>query len=338
LQPLVILTNIKDENKILKNDETHVRVKSFIESAKTQMQLFFVQGKDSTVIKDTMVDLEYNRLYDFNFSLNSFYKNLKSEPFVAVKIKTNNYSGAYSSDLHTIEYEHIPYIHYSATDKLRIINDEVRTAGKKIGYIIGAGDKVPQALQQMGYDVKFLNEADVTSSYLKQFDAIVTGVRAYNVHEWLSGKYDVLMNYINSGGNLIVQYNTNNQSGSVKGNIGPYNFTIGRTRVTEESANVDFLLPDNAALNYPNKIIKADFNNWIQERSTYQAEQLDTHFSALLGMHDINEPESNGSLVIAKYGIGNFVYASIVFFRELPAGVSGAYKLMANLIALPKNK
>lgn len=338
LQPLVILTNIKHENNIMKNDETHVQVKSFIESPKTQMQLFFVQDKDSTIIKDTMVNLEYNRLYDFNFPLHSFYKNSTNEPFVAVNIKTNNYSGVYSSDLHTIEYEHIPYIHYSATDKIHVINDEVEMAGKKIGYIIGAGDKVPQALQQMGYDVTFLNEADVTGSELKQFDAIITGVRAYNVHEWLSGKYDVLMNYINSGGNLIVQYNTNNQVGAVKANIGPYNFTIGRTRVTEENANVDFLLPDNSALNYPNKITKADFNNWIQERSTYQADQLDTYFSAVLGMHDINEPESNGSLVIAKYGKGNFVYASLVFFRQLPAGVAGAYKLMANLIALPKNK
>ena len=187
-------------------------------------------------------------------------------------------------------------------------------------------------------NVKILNEADITNSNLKQFDAIITGVRAYNVHEWLSEKYDVLMNYISNGGNMIVQYNTNNQVGSVKANIGPYNFTISRTRVTEENANVDFLLPDHPALNYPNKITKADFNNWIQERSTYQAEQMDSHFAALLGMHDVNEPQSNGSLVIAKYGKGNFVYASLVFFREMPAGVTGAYRLMANLIALPKNK
>jgi len=219
-----------------------------------------------------------------------------------------------------------------------VISDEVKTVGKKIGYIVGAGDKVPQSLQQMGYEVKFLNEADVTNSNLKQFDAIITGVRAYNVHEWLSEKYDVLMNYIKNGGNLIVQYNTNNQIGSIKADIGPYNFTISRTRVTEENANVDFLLPNHSALNYPNRITKADFDNWIQERSTYQAEQMDSHFEALLGMHDVNEPESNGSLVIAKYGKGNFVYASLVFFRQMPAGNSGAYRLMANLIALPKNK
>lgn len=338
LQPSVILTNIKNENAIIKNDEAHIQVKSFIESPKTQMQLFFVQGNDSTIIKDTTVDLEYNSVFDFNFSLDKFYKKDKADPVVAVKIKADDYTNAYSGDLHTIEYEHIPFIHYTSTDEIKVISDEVKTVGKKIGYIVGAGDKVPQSLMQMGYDVKILNEADVTNANLKQFDAVITGVRAYNVHEWLSEKYDVLMNYIKDGGNLIVQYNTNNQIGNVKANIGPYNFTISRTRVTEENANVDFLLPNHSALNYPNKITKADFDNWIQERSTYQAEQMDSHFEALLGMHDVNEPESNGSLVIAKYGKGNFVYASLVFFRQLPAGVAGAYKLMANLIALPKNK
>jgi LmbE family N-acetylglucosaminyl deacetylase len=336
LQPSVILTNIKNQNAV-KNDEAHVQVKSFIESPKTQMQLFFVQGNDSTLIKDTTANLQYNALYDFNFSLSKFYKKGRGNPVVAVKVKANDYTNAYSGDLHTIKYEHIPFIHYTATDEIKVIDNEVKTVGRRIGYITGAGDKVPQALQQMGYDVKILNENDITSANLKQFDAIITGVRAYNVHEWLTEKYDVLMKYIKNGGNLIVQYNTNNQIGSVKADIGPYNFTISRTRVTEENANVDFLLPNHPALNYPNKITKADFDNWIQERSTYQAEQMDSHFEALLSMHDVNEPESNGSLVIAKYGKGNFVYASLVFFRELPAGVSGAYKLMANLIALPKN-
>jgi LmbE family N-acetylglucosaminyl deacetylase len=338
LQPAVILTNIKNENAVIKNDEAHVQVKCFIESPKTQMQLFFVQGSDSTLIKDTTADLEYNRLFDFNFSLGKFYKKDEPSPVVAVKIKADDYTKGYSGDLHTIEYDHIPFIHYTSTDEIKVINDEVKTVGKKIGYITGAGDKVPQSLLQMGYDVKILNAADITSTNLKQFDAIITGVRAYNVHEWLSEKYDVLMNYISNGGNMIVQYNTNNQIGSVKANIGPYNFTISRTRVTEENANVDFLLPEHPALNYPNKIIKADFDNWIQERSTYQAEKLDSHFDALLSMHDVNEQQSNGSLVIAKYGKGNFVYASLVFFRELPAGVPGAYRLMANLIALQKNK
>jgi LmbE family N-acetylglucosaminyl deacetylase len=338
VQPSVVLTNIKQNDQAIKIDEVHMQMKSFVESKQTTLKFFFVQDNDSSFIKDTTVDLEYNQVYDFSFPLSKYYKTTKGQPSVAVEVNINNKAEAYTGDLHSIQYDHIPYIHYYATDKIHVVNAEVKTVGKHIGYIAGAGDKLPESLQQMGYDVKFLNEKDITSSNLKQFDAIITGVRAYNVHEWLNEKYNVLMNYIKDGGNLIVQYNTNNQIGSVKGNIGPYNFNISRTRVTEENADVHILLPDNPALNYPNKITDADFKNWIQERSTYHAEQFDSHFEAPLGMHDVNENESNGALIIAPYGKGNFVYAGIVFFRELPAGVDGAFRLMANLIALPQHK
>lgn len=338
VQPAVVLTNIKQNNQKIKIDEVHAQVKSYVETKQTKLKLYFVQDKDSAFIKDTTVDLEYNQVYDFSFPLSKYYKANKSEPSVAVEVSINNKPESYTGDLHSIQYDHIPYIHYYATDKVHVVNEEVKTIGKHIGYITGAGDKLPQSLEQMGYDVKFLNEKDITPANLKQFDAIITGVRAYNVHDWLNEKYWVLMNYIQNGGNLIVQYNTNNQIGSVKTNIGPYNFNISRTRVTEENAEVHILLPNNPALNYPNKITDADFKNWIQERSTYHADQLDSNYQALLGMHDVNEKESNGALIVAKYGKGNFVYAGIVFFRQLPAGVGGAYRLMANLIALPKEK
>ena len=337
LQPGIILANIKQNNQSIHDDEVTVNVKSFVESPQSKLKLFFVQGNDSTFIKDTTVNLIYNQTYDFNFPLSKYYNKSKGEPSISVEVNIKNKAENYSGDFHSIQYDHIPFIHYYATDKVHVINDELKTQGKLIGYINGAGDKVVQDLLQMGYTVKILDEKDVTYTNLKQFDAIITGVRAYNIHDWLTEKYSVLMDYINNGGNLIVQYNTNNQIGTVKAAIGPYDFTIGRTRVTEENAVVKILLPNDSALNSPNKISDADFKNWIQERSTYQAENFDIHFRALFSMHDVNEPESNGSLVIAKYGKGNFVYASLVFFRQLPAGVPGAYKLMANLIALPKN-
>jgi hypothetical protein len=338
VRPSVVLTNIKQNNVVFKNDNVYAQVKSYVEAPHSKLKLFFVQDNDSVFIKDTTVDLEYNQTYDFSFSLSKYYNKQKGEPSVAVEVNINNQPESYNGDLHSIQYEHIPYIHYYAADKIHVINEEVKTVGKRIGYIPGAGDKLPQSLQQMGYEVKMLSANDITTSNLKQFDAVITGVRAYNINEWLNEKYGVLMNYIKNGGNLIVQYNTNNQIGTVKANIGPYNFTISRTRVTEEISPVHILLPNNPALNYPNKITSADFNNWIQERSTYHAEQFDKHYQAPLGMHDVNEPESNGGLIIAKYGKGNFVYAGIVFFRELPAGVDGAYRLMANLIALPKGE
>ncbi|MEO8110273.1 MAG: PIG-L family deacetylase [Ginsengibacter sp.] len=245
----------------------------------------------------------------------------------------------YDSYTKTIAYDHIPTITYFPKAKANLVKLDIKIVGKKIGYIIGAGDKVPQTLEQMGYEVKTLNEADLTEENLKQYDAIITGIRAYNIYEYLTSRNNALVKYVEDGGNLIVQYMKSNQVGQQKIKAGPYPFSVSSgSRVTEENAEVTFLLPQSVALNYPNKITQKDFEGWIQERSTYQATQLDSHFETPLGMHDTGEEQSNGSLAIARYGKGNFVYASLVFFRELPAGVPGAYRLMANLIALPKNK
>ncbi len=261
--------------------------------------------------------------------------NTTEEIYASVK----NGNEVYDSYTKTIAYDHIPTITYFPKAKANLLKLDIKIIGKKIGYIVGAGDKVPQALEQMGYEIKFLNEADINEQSLKQFDAIITGIRAYNIYEYLTNRNDVLMQYVQNGGNLIVQYLKSNQVGDQKVKVGPYPFNVSSgSRVTEEDAAVKFLLPDNTALNYPNKISAKDFEGWIQERSTYQALQLDAHYITPLSMHDTGEEESNGSLVIAKYGKGNFVYSGLVFFRELPAGVPGAYRLMANLIALPQNK
>jgi hypothetical protein len=173
---------------------------------------------------------------------------------------------------------------------------------------------------------------------LKQFDAVITGVRAYNVHDYLEGKHEVLMDYVKNGGNLIVQYNTSNNISSVTSKIGPWPFSISRNRVTDEKATVNFLLPDHAVLNYPNKITAKDFENWVQERGIYFAEQTDASYEMPLSMADPNEQAQKGSLIIGNYGKGKFVYTGLVFFRELPAGVPGAYRLLANIIALNKKK
>jgi hypothetical protein len=137
---------------------------------------------------------------------------------------------------------------------------------------------------------------------------------------------------------LIVQYNTSSQIGPVRAKIGPYNFDITRTRVTDENAVVTVLKPDHPVLNFPNKINSDDFKGWIQERSIYHAANWDPHFETIFSMHDKGEAPDEGSLIIAKYGKGYFTYTGLVFYRELPAGVPGAYRLMANLIALNKKK
>ena len=188
----------------------------------------------------------------------------------------------------------------------------------------------------MGYTLTMLQEKDITDQNLKQFDAIVTGVRAYNVDSWLNTAYATLISYVNNGGTLVVQYNTNNNNGPVKAKIFPYDFTISRNRVSEEDAQVKFINPDDPLLNFPNQITAADFDGWVQERSIYNAEQLDPKFRSVLAMHDTNEAEQSGSLIAADYGKGKLIYTGLVFYRELPAGVPGAYRLFANILSAGK--
>jgi len=238
----------------------------------------------------------------------------------------------------TIQYDHIPTITYFAPASTKLVALNIKTKGTKLGYIDGAGDKLPEALVELGYQVTVLKESDIELTKLKSFDAIVVGIRAYNMYEFLTTKNEVLNEYILQGGNLIVQYLKSNQVGINKVKVGPYAFTVNSgKRVTQENVPVDFVLPSHSVLNFPNKIEKSDFDNWVQERSTYMAENVDPHFEAPLSMNDKGETPSTGSLLIAPYGKGNMVYLSLVLFRQLPAGNPGAYKLLANLISLPKH-
>lgn len=243
-----------------------------------------------------------------------------------------------SDDKHEIRYDHIPWINYFHKSAVAVKYIDLKTYNKKIGYITGAGDKVPEALEQMGYEVSLLTDKELSRNNLGQFDAIITGVRAYNTHEWMNKHYEKLMKYVHEGGNMIVQYNTSNQIGPVRAKIGPYNFNITRTRVTDENAAVSLLKPEHPVFNFPNKIGEDDFKGWIQERSIYHAADTEGKFEKLISMADPGEKADEGSLLVARYGKGWFTYTGIVFFRELPAGVPGAYRLLANIIALNKKK
>jgi LmbE family N-acetylglucosaminyl deacetylase len=290
-------------------------------------------GNKQTLIFDSMMNFKAGEKRMIGISLHgdSFADNsttLLGGDFAAKQLYEHQYFS-----LHKISYDHIPDVFYNYYDQAKIVKLDLKTSGSRAGYIAGAGDKVPEALQQMGYTVTMLTEKDLTAANLKQFDVIITGVRAYNIHSWLNNGYAALMQYVNDGGVLFVQYNTNNSIGPVKAKISPYPFNISRNRITDETAKVDFLLPDHPALNFPNKITQNDFDNWIQERSTYHAEGVDNHYQKIFSMKDPGESAQDGSLIIADYGKGRFVYSGLVFFRELPAGVPGAYRLFANLIA-----
>jgi LmbE family N-acetylglucosaminyl deacetylase len=250
----------------------------------------------------------------------------------------NGQKDVYHLGMKEVKYDHIPNIYYFTLATVNNKKLDLKTYGKKIGYIVGAGDKVPEALEELGYEVTLLSNKELLKNNLSQFDAILTGVRAYNTHDWMNNHYDKLMKYVNEGGNLIVQYNTSNQIGPVRAKIGPYNFNITRTRVTDENAPVTLLKPEHPVFNFPNKITQDDFTGWIQERSIYHASDTSGKFEKLIGMADPGEKSDDGSLIVAKYGKGWFTYTGIVFFRELPAGVPGAYRLLANIIALNKKK
>lgn len=238
----------------------------------------------------------------------------------------------------TIQYDHIPTINYFPTASTKLVSLSVSTKKALVGYIDGAGDKLPEALSALGYQVVNLKESDITLENLSSLDAIVVGIRAYNMYEWITEKNDIINQYIQQGGNYIVQYLKSNQVGISKVKVGPFAFSVNASRrVTQENVPVDFVLPNHPVLNVPNKITSEDFEHWVQERSTYQAENIDPHFEMPLSMHDANEPASNGSLLIASYGKGNMIYASITLFRQLPAGNPGAYKLLANLVELTKH-
>ena len=236
-----------------------------------------------------------------------------------------------SKGFKTIRYDHIPNINLFPEAIVKLEVADLKIAGKRIAYIDGAGDLVANALQQVGYQVVHLSPSQVLLNDLSGYDAIVTGVRFFNINEEAKNIYSKLMDYVKNGGVLLEQYNVNN--GLKTSTFGPYPFRLVNKRVTEEDAVVTFTKPGHAALNYPNKITNKDFEGWVQERGLYFAEDIDPKYETVLRMNDTGETTSDGSLLIADYGKGKFVYTSLSFFRQLPAGVSGAYRLFANLLA-----
>ncbi len=240
-----------------------------------------------------------------------------------------------SLTLQTIEYPHIPTQRYFTPVNLSLLHIDFAKKGHRLGYIKGAGDKVPEALKQMGYEVDFLTEKDLPAANLQKYDVVLTGVRAYNTNDYWENAYPEIMKYIENGGNYVVQYNTASFLGPMKSSMSPYPLLVSRNRITKEEAKPEFLLPSHPLLNSPNKISETDFLDWIQERSIYTAETADPNFAFPLGFSDPGESQNKGNIAVTKYGKGQFIYTGLVFFRELPAGVPGAYRLFSNLLAKP---
>jgi len=239
----------------------------------------------------------------------------------------------FNKELVEINYNHIPKQSVLLNSEAKIVRLNIKTSGNFIGYIKGAGDAIPESLRQIGYKVEEINPTEINEENLKKYDAIVLGIRVYNVVDELKFKQKYLLKYVEYGGNLIVQYNTNRGV-----EIGaPYPLKLSSDRVTDEFSEVIILDETHEILNFPNKITQEDFKGWIQERGLYFPNSWNSEYKPILSMNDKCETPKKGSLLVAKFGKGNYVYTGLSFFRELPAGVAGAYKLFANILSLPKN-
>ena len=240
----------------------------------------------------------------------------------------------YSFERVRISYPHIGVQTLMPPAEVKLVRADIRKKGDRIGYIPGAGDDVPESLQQIGYSVKVLSEGDITAENLAQFSAVVLGIRAYNTHDRIANWLPELFAYVKAGGVVIVQYNTLAELKSEQ--FGPYPLEISRDRVTDEHAEVRILAPNHALMNIPNKITPKDFEGWVQERGLYFPKNWDPAWIPILSSNDPKEKPLDGGLLVANFGKGYFIYTSYSWFRQLPAGVPGAYRLFANMLSLGK--
>ena len=338
-QPLVIappVTATIAENAYVFNENSsrniQVQIKSFLENATGTIK---PQVPSGWKISPDKIDFKLENKGDeqtVNFTLTPAGNVNSGTIFMNLTVDGKTYN----CGLKVVSYEHIPIQILFPLAEARVERLNLKTDGKQIGYLAGAGDMIPESLRQLGFQVTNINEDQIINGDLSRYDAIISGIRAYNVNSRLKFVQKKLMDYVKDGGTYLVQYNVSNPL--VLTDIGPYPFKISRDRVTEEDSKVSILTPDNPILSYPNKITAKDFEGWVQERGIYFLSDLDPHYTPILGMNDKNEKQSTGSLVVADYGKGRFIYTGLVFFRQLPAGVPGAYRLFVNLITNKNHK
>jgi LmbE family N-acetylglucosaminyl deacetylase len=258
----------------------------------------------------------------------------ESEVVIKSKITIGVSDKVFDKNQIDINYGHIYKQMILKPAEAKAIKLDIKTKNEKIAYIMGAGDEVPKSLMQMGYEVTIVKPLEISTEKLKDFDVVMTGIRAYNIVTELAFKQQILFDFVKNGKTMIVQYNTTDDL--VTKELAPFQLKISRDRVTEENAEVRFLLPNHPLLNYPNKITSKDFEGWKQEQGLYYPAEYDANFEAILSANDKGEKEKKGALLVAKYGKGNYIYTGLSFFRELPEGVSGAFRLLSNMISIGK--
>ena len=239
-------------------------------------------------------------------------------------------------EMQTISYPHIQThrIYKRATTQVKVL--DLKVAPVKVGYIMGSGDKVPQAIERLGLNVMMLDEKMLSTGDLSQFETIVVGIRASQVRPDFVANNNRLIDFVKNGGTLIVQYQ---QQDYARRNLPPFPAKMdSNIRTVDENAPVKIIAPNNPVFNFPNKITEKDFENWVQERNLYSWTDFDSKYVPLLETHDEGEPESKGGMMYAEVGKGKYIYTGYSWFRQLPVGNAGAYRIFANLLSLPKAK
>lgn len=329
-----VSAHISDKVFIFENDrqkEISVTVKAGRNNLEGFISMCYPEGWNVYPEKQKIAILNKGENQTVTFTI--IPPKFQSEGFISPLVTIDGKE--YTKELIEINYSHIPIQTVLLPSESKIVRLDIQKKGENIGYIEGAGDVVPESLEQIGYNVVKLKPKDITPENLSRFDAIIVGIRAYNTVESLKFKQKYLLDFVKNGGNMIVQYNTSfRQKIDV---MPPYKLTVSRDRVTNENAEVRFLNPKHSLLNFPNKITKKDFEGWTQERGLYFPNEWSEEYTPILSMNDTGETPKDGSLLVAKYGKGYYIYTGLSFFREFPAGVSGAYRLFANMLSIGKD-
>ncbi len=294
----------------------------------------YLEVPEGTKVEPEFYDIKFKnkderKILSFNVSLSG---NKNSINKISYKAKTKD--KVLTRGIQKIIYSHIPHQTRFPKADVSLIKFDLNIKSKNIAYLMGSGDKIPESLSLVGYNVDLFEKKDINIGKLKNYDALIIGVRAFNADKSLLDIKTHLMNFMESGGNVIIQYNTSRNLDVNK--FSPYPFKLSRNRVSQENAPVRIINSKHPALNYPNKITLDDFNGWVQERGLYFPNSWSKEYETVISSNDEGEDPNNGGILISKVGDGYFVYTSYSWFRQLPAGISGAYKIFTNLISLGK--
>lgn len=323
------VANFEQDNFIFSNQakKITVEVQSFAGNSTAKVAL--KAGNAWKISPSQTVQFkEIGEKQKLDFTIEPLSKNTNStlEAIVESNGKT------YNQSLNVVEYPHIDRQIWVKNADAKIQNLDLKIPEVKIAYIKGSGDEIPSSLRAIGLNVEELDIKNWNASVLKNYDVLILGIRAFNVNPEMAIINKDIWKFVENGGLVINQYNTNR--GLLTNEIAPFDLKLGSGRISEEDAKLKMLVPNHPVFNSPNKISDKDFENWVQERGLYFADSFDEKLIPLLEGNDTGESPKQGSLLVGKYGKGTYVYTGLSFFRELPAGVPGAYKLFMNILAL----